>query len=70
MSRKAEITALVARIAAALGGVDMLVNVAGVVSHGSAEKLAEAEWDRVMAINLKGTFLCSQAAIAPMKAQR
>jgi len=51
-----------------LGRLDILVNVAGVVSLGDAEHLAEAEWDRVIDINLKGTFLCCQAAIAPMRA--
>ena len=50
--------------------LDVLVNVAGVVSHGPAESLAEEEWDRVVDINLKGTFLCCQAAMAPMKQQR
>jgi 3-oxoacyl-[acyl-carrier protein] reductase len=70
VTRKAEITALVARIASTLDGVDLLVNVAGVVSFGSAETLAEDEWDRVIAINLKGTFLCCQAAIPGMKQKR
>jgi NAD(P)-dependent dehydrogenase (short-subunit alcohol dehydrogenase family) len=50
--------------------VDILVTVAGVVSQGNAETLAEAEWDRVMAVNLKGVFLSCQAAIAPMRAAR
>lgn len=53
-----------------LGRLDILVNVAGVVSLGSAENLAEDEWDRVVRINLKGTFLCCQAVIAVMKKQR
>lgn len=67
---KAEVGALVARIVAALGGIDLLVNVAGVVSFGSAEDLSEEEWDRVIRINLKGTFLCSQAVIPYMKQKR
>jgi NAD(P)-dependent dehydrogenase (short-subunit alcohol dehydrogenase family) len=54
-------------IVARLGRLDILVNVAGVVSMGSAETLAETEWDRVIDINLKGTFLCCQAAIPRMK---
>jgi NAD(P)-dependent dehydrogenase (short-subunit alcohol dehydrogenase family) len=41
--------------------------VAGVVSFGDAATLAEAEWDRVMAINLKGSFLACQAVMAGMK---
>jgi 3-oxoacyl-[acyl-carrier protein] reductase len=41
--------------------------VAGVVSFGSAQELTEAEWDRVLDINLKGTFLMCQAVMAGMK---
>ncbi|WP_233238639.1 SDR family NAD(P)-dependent oxidoreductase [Bordetella sp. LUAb4] len=52
---------------ARLGRLDILVNVAGIVSLGNAENLAEAEWDRVIDINLKGTFLCCQTAIGHMK---
>jgi NAD(P)-dependent dehydrogenase (short-subunit alcohol dehydrogenase family) len=70
VTRKSEVEALIARIVASLGRLDLVVNVAGVVSHGSAASVAESEWDRVMDINLKGTFLVSQAAMAPMKAQR
>ncbi len=44
------------------------INVAGIVSFGPAATLEEAEWDRVIDINLKGTFLCCQAAIPAMRA--
>jgi 3-oxoacyl-[acyl-carrier protein] reductase len=44
------------------------VNVAGVVSTGAAATLAEEEWDRVLGVNLKGSFLCCQAAIPAMRA--
>ncbi len=54
---------------AGLGRVDILVNVAGVSSHGPAESVTEAEWDRVLASNLKSVFLCCQAVIAPMRSQ-
>ncbi|MGI4813755.1 MAG: SDR family NAD(P)-dependent oxidoreductase [Janthinobacterium lividum] len=57
-------------IVARHGRLDILVNVAGVVSVGSAEHLSEQEWDRVIAINLKGTFLCCQAVIGQMKSQQ
>lgn len=50
------------------GRLDILVNVAGIVSLGNAADLAESEWDRVLAINLKGTFLCCQAVMPAMKA--
>jgi len=70
VTRKADVAAVVGRTVEAHGGIDLLVNVAGVVSHGTAEDLAEAEWDRVLDINLKGTFLCCQAVMPVMKARR
>jgi glucose 1-dehydrogenase len=45
-----------------LGGVDILVNSAGTIGEGPTLDLAEDEWDRVVDINLKGSFLVSQAA--------
>ncbi len=67
VTRNSEIVALVDKIVMELGAVDILVNVAGVVSFGSAEQLAEAEWDRVIDINLKGTFFACQAVMPGMK---
>lgn len=57
-------------VVATLGRLDILVNVAGTVSFGAAQTIAEDEWDRVHAINLRGTFLCCQAAIVPMRSRR
>jgi NAD(P)-dependent dehydrogenase (short-subunit alcohol dehydrogenase family) len=54
---------------ASRGGVDILVNNAGVFPRSPALELEEAEWDRVLAVNLKGTFLCSQAAARMMREQ-
>jgi 3-oxoacyl-[acyl-carrier protein] reductase len=70
VASKAEVNALISRVSTMLGAVDLLVNVAGVVSHGTAEHLAEEEWDRALRINLKGTFLCCQAVIPGMKQER
>lgn len=67
VTRRDDIVRCMDETVARLGRLDILVNVAGVVSMGSAETLAEAEWDRVIDINLKGTFLCCQAAIGHMK---
>jgi NAD(P)-dependent dehydrogenase (short-subunit alcohol dehydrogenase family) len=64
---RAAIAALVGRIEEQIGPIDLLVNVAGVVSFGSAQELVEAEWDRVIDINLKGSFLACQAVMAGMK---
>jgi NAD(P)-dependent dehydrogenase (short-subunit alcohol dehydrogenase family) len=43
------------------GGADMLVNSAGIVALEAAESLSEADWDKTMAVNLKGSFLFAQA---------
>ena len=67
VTKRNEIMALVSFIEATLGPIDLLVNVAGVVSFGAAQTLEEAEWDRVIDINLKGTFLACQAVIPGMK---
>ncbi len=50
--------------------VDILVNNAGICPLTSIEDITEEEWDRVMSVNLKGTFLCSQAVMQPMISQR
>lgn len=66
----ASLRALVARVQAECGPIDTLVNVAGVVSFGAAATLPEAEWDRVIDINLKGSFLACQAVIPAMQQAR
>lgn len=43
-----------------LGPVDLLVNSAGIMGYRSFLRLTEADWDRTMAVNAKGVFLCSQ----------
>lgn len=51
------------------GTVDVLVNAAGVLFYGTVLETDEKAWDRVMDINLKGTFLCCRAVIAQMVRQ-
>jgi NAD(P)-dependent dehydrogenase (short-subunit alcohol dehydrogenase family) len=50
-----------------MGGVDVLVNNAGVAVRKSAFDLAAEEWDKVLDVNLKGLFLCSRVAARQMK---
>ncbi len=68
--RREDVQRLVRTALGAHGRLDVLVNVAGVVSFGSAAALPEEEWDRVIDINLKGTFLCCQAVLEAMKRRK
>lgn len=49
------------------GGIDILVNCAGVASFDALSNFAEAEWDRIVDTNLKGTYLCCQRALPYLK---
>jgi 3-oxoacyl-[acyl-carrier protein] reductase len=48
----------------------ILVNNAGINRDALAKKMSETDWDAVININLKGTFLCAQAALGPMMKQQ
>jgi NAD(P)-dependent dehydrogenase (short-subunit alcohol dehydrogenase family) len=61
VSQKASVDAFVAAVAEKFGRIDVLVNNAGVISLLPFPQIAEAEWDRVVDINLKGPFLMTQA---------
>ena len=50
------------------GRIDVLANVAGIVQFGRFEQVSEAEWDRVHAVDLKGPFFVTQAALPHLKA--
>jgi 3-oxoacyl-[acyl-carrier protein] reductase len=52
------------------GSIDYLVNNAGVTRDNLAVRMSEQEWDMVLDINLKGTFLCAQAAAKEMMKNR
>ena len=58
---------MVERIRAEWGGVDILMNNAGLALDGPAESMSEEDWDRVIDVNLKGTFFCTQAVIPSMR---
>jgi 3-oxoacyl-[acyl-carrier protein] reductase len=49
--------------------IDILVNNAGIIRRGTIESVTEEEWDRVIAVNLKGPFICSKAVVDIMKRQ-
>ena len=64
-----QVRAAVEGTLAAHGRIDVLVNVAGITSFGSAQQLEEGEWLRVLDVNLSGTFRCCQAVMPAMRAQ-
>ena len=68
VSNKAEVDNLVAKTIENFGQLDILVNNAGIYPFKPFGQMTEADWDRVMDVNLKSIFLCSQASINVMKA--
>ncbi|WP_295961009.1 SDR family oxidoreductase [Rhodoferax sp.] len=65
---RAQVQAMYARVAQELGEVDVSVQNAGVITVARLEDLTEAEWDKVLAVNTKGVFLCCQEAAVRMRA--
>ena len=61
-----QVEAMVARAIAEFGGVDVLMTAAGVLSFGSATETDPQAWNRVIGINLTGTFLAARAVIPAM----
>ena len=63
VSDRASCHNLVDKSVEAFGGLDILVNNAGIIQTGPIVDFAESDWDRTFAVNVKGIFLMSQAAI-------
>jgi len=70
VSDRAQIEGAVAEVREELGPVLILVNSAGVEQFGKFSDISDDLWDRVMAINLRGPFMCSQAVLPDMKAAK
>src|SRR5579883_1408298 len=66
VSSDAQVRELVMNVASRMGGIDVLVNNAGIQRYGAAADISEKEWDEVMNVNLKGAFLMSHYAIPEM----
>src|SRR3990172_8747368 len=65
-----QVQACIAETLRRFGGLQVLVNNAGVTSRAPFEDLPLEDWERVLRVNLTGTFLCSKHAARPMIAQK
>ena len=70
VSSKASVHAGTRRVLNEFGSIDILVNNAGYLVYTTFESCSEADWDRMVDVNMKGPFLCAQAVIPAMKARR
>ena len=66
VSVEAEVAAMAEQVLTELGRVDVLVNNAGIFTQSLIEDMPVADWDRVLAVNLRGTFLCSRVLLGHM----
>jgi NAD(P)-dependent dehydrogenase (short-subunit alcohol dehydrogenase family) len=67
VSVSADVSAMIREVVERLGALDVLVNNAGVQTWSPLLEVTEADWDRVIDVNLKGCFLCTQAAARSMR---
>ena len=70
LSKKPDIERMVQTVVNKFGTIDILVNNAGTLLTTPFVKHTEEDWDRIMNINLKGYFLCSQAVVRKMLEQK
>lgn len=66
----AQVKKMVTNVVSAWGRLDIAVHSAGIARRNPSEEIEEAEWDAILDVNLKGVFLCSQAAGRVMLAQK
>ena len=69
VTKKEEVNNVVKETVEKFGGLDILVNNAGIAEFKPFLEMTEEEWNKTLDINLKGQFLCAQAAAAQMKKQ-
>ncbi|MDD4998445.1 MAG: SDR family NAD(P)-dependent oxidoreductase [Syntrophales bacterium] len=70
IEKSSDVKAMVEEVLGTFGRIDLLVNNAGIIRRGTIETVGEDDWDRVIAVNLKGTFNCCKAVVGTMKRQR
>jgi 3-oxoacyl-[acyl-carrier protein] reductase len=70
VTREEDVKAMVETTIEHYGTISILVNNAGILYPTRIEQITKAEWDRVLEVNLTGTFLCSQMVLKTMKKNR
>ncbi|MDI6807190.1 MAG: glucose 1-dehydrogenase [Candidatus Aenigmarchaeota archaeon] len=70
VTQKKDVDAMVQQTVDKFGKIDILVNNAGILRMSPAEEMKEEDWDKVIAVNLKGEFLCAQAVGKQMIKQK
>lgn len=70
VTKKSDVDDMFKQTLERFGRLDILINNAGINKDRLAKKMTEEQWDDVININLKGTFLCAQAALTPMIEQK
>jgi NAD(P)-dependent dehydrogenase (short-subunit alcohol dehydrogenase family) len=70
VSQRTQVKAMISLALNSMAKLDILVNNAGLIAPAPMLELAEADWDRVMDVNLKGAFLCCQAVGQHMAQRR
>lgn len=70
VSNSAEVASLFESVVKEFGRVDVLINNAGITKDGLILRMKEEDWDAVININLKGTFLCTKEAVKVMAKQK
>jgi len=69
ITKSSDVKEMVLQVHKKFGRVDILVNNAGIIRRGTIETVTEEDWDRVIEVNLKGTFNCCKAVAGIMKQQ-
>lgn len=70
VSQAASVAKMIEQIRSSLGGIDVLVNNAGMAIVRGVDDLTEEDFDRTIAVNLKSAFLCTQAVVPSMRAKK
>ena len=70
VTQPAQINSVVEDTLKRLGRIDLLVNNAGITADAPCAQMTEEDWDRVLNVNLRGSFFCARAVARPMARQR